>query len=56
MNAMFASGKYPWVIIPVGRRQQYMSTLEEASVKQNITPFCDFISDCMAFGSIHSEY
>jgi hypothetical protein len=56
MNAMFASGKYPWVIIPVGCRQQYMNTLEEASVKQNIIPFCDFISDCMAFGSIHSEY
>ena len=46
MNVMFASGKYPWTIIPVERRLQYMNTLEEASVKQNIDPFCDFIADC----------
>lgn len=47
MNVMFASGKYPWVIIPVERRQQYMNALEEASVKQNIIPFCDFLADCI---------
>jgi len=46
MNVMFASGKYPWTIIPVERRQQYMNALEEASVKQNIIPFCDFLADC----------
>jgi len=48
MNVMFASGQYPWVIIPVERRQQYMSALEEASVNQNIIPFCDFLRDCLA--------
>lgn len=46
MNVMCASGKYPWTIIPVERRQQYMASLEEASVKQNIIPFCDFLADC----------
>jgi len=43
MNTMFASGKYPWTIIPVERRQQYMDALEQASVTQNIIPFCDFL-------------
>jgi len=46
MNVMLASGKYPWTIIPVERRQQYMNALEEASVKQNIIPFCDFLVEC----------
>ncbi len=46
MNVMCASGKYPWAIITVERRQQYMNALEEASVKQNIIPFCDFLVDC----------
>jgi Fic family protein len=46
MNVMFASGKYPGTIIPVEGRQQYMNTLEEASAKQNIIPFCDFLADC----------
>lgn len=46
MNVMFASGKYPWTIIPVEKREQYMSSLEEASVKQNIVPFCDFLVGC----------
>ena len=47
MNVMFASGKYHWTIIPVEFRKQYMDALEEASVKQNIIPFCDFLADCM---------
>lgn len=47
MNVMCASGKYPWTIIPVERRQQYMDSLEEASVRQNIIPFCDFIETCI---------
>ncbi len=44
MNLMCAAGKFPWIIIPVERRQQYMEALEKASVEQNIIPFCDFIS------------
>jgi hypothetical protein len=31
MNAMLASGGYPWTIIPVLRRDEYMSALERAS-------------------------
>lgn len=45
MNAMFASGGYPWTIIPVERRAKYMSALEAASVEQDIRPFVDFLSE-----------
>jgi hypothetical protein len=45
MNLMLASGNFPWTIISVKYRQQYMDALEEASVKQNIIPFCDFLGN-----------
>ena len=44
MNAMLASGGYPWTVIPVERRNDYMQALEEASVKGNIAPFAEFLS------------
>jgi len=43
MNAMLASGGYPWTVIPVESREQYMQALEKASVEQDIKPFTDFI-------------
>ena len=43
MNAMLASGGYPWTIIPVERRTEYMQALEQASVGQDITSFASFI-------------
>jgi Fic family protein len=45
MNVMLASGGYPWVIVPVEKRTQYMKALEEASVRQNIKPFSQFLGD-----------
>jgi hypothetical protein len=50
MNVMLASGKYPWTIIPVEKREHYMRSLEEASVKHNIIPFCDFLSGALLKG------
>lgn len=44
MNVMLASGGYPWTVIPVGSRKQYMQALEQASVQQNIQPFTAFIA------------
>lgn len=44
MNVMCASGGYPWTIIPVEQRNTYMAALEQASVKQNIVPFCKFLA------------
>lgn len=44
MNVMLASGGYPWTVIPVNARDAYMSTLEQASVLEDITPFAKFIA------------
>jgi len=44
MNAMLASGGYPWTVIPVEERAEYMKTLEEASVLGDIEPFTKFLS------------
>lgn len=43
MNAMLASGGFPWTVIPVERRDEYMQALEKASVEEDITPFASFI-------------
>lgn len=43
MNVMFASGGYPWTVIPVEQRDEYMKALEIASVENNIEPFAKFI-------------
>ncbi len=44
MNVMLAAGGYPWTIIPVEKRDEYMSSLENASVGQNIEDFAKFIA------------
>lgn len=44
MNAMLASGGYPWTVIPVEERDNYMNALESASVDQDIKPFAEFVS------------
>lgn len=44
MNVMLASGGYPWTVITVNRRNDYMAALEEASVNENIKPFAEFLA------------
>ena len=44
MNAMLASGGYPWTVVPLEERDAYMAALEDASVGQNIAPFADFLA------------
>ncbi len=44
MNVMMAAAGYPWTVIPVQSRAQYMAALEAASVDQNIGPFADFLA------------
>ena len=44
MNTMLASGGYDWLIIPVERRDEYMTALEKASVIEDIVPFAKFLS------------
>lgn len=45
MNCMFASGGFPWCIIPVTQRAHYMTALESASFGGSITEFALFIRD-----------
>ena len=45
MNAMLASGGYPWTVIRVEDRDAYMATFESASVDMNIDPFTQFIAE-----------
>ena len=45
MNAMLASGGYPWTVIRVEDRAAYMKALESASVQMNIGPFAAFIAE-----------
>jgi hypothetical protein len=47
MNLMMASGGYPWAIIPVERRDEYMQALETASVKQDIVSFTQFLASLL---------
>ena len=47
MNVMMASGGYPWTVIPLDRRDEYMSALEDASVKQDILPFARLLASIM---------
>ncbi len=44
MNVMLASGGYPWTVIPHEARNDYMATLEKASVRKNIKPFTKFLA------------
>jgi hypothetical protein len=43
MNLMMASGGYPWTIVPLERRAEYMSALESASVDRDIKAFSTFL-------------
>ena len=44
MNAMLASGGYPWTTVRVEDRHTYMSALETASVGGDVTPFAELIA------------
>ena len=43
MNVMMAAGGYPWTIVPLEARTEYMEALESASVHQDIVPFAQFL-------------
>lgn len=48
MNVMAAAGGYPWIIVPLARRTDYMAALESASVEGNIRPFARFLAGLVA--------
>ncbi|MDG2521203.1 Fic family protein [Caulobacter segnis] len=44
MNLMMAAGGYPWTVIPVQARDDYMTALEAASHNGDIVPFAQFLA------------
>jgi len=48
MNVMLAAGGYPWTIIPIEKRDEYMAALESGSVDQDITPFAAFLGSLLS--------
>ncbi len=48
MNLMSASGGYPWIVIPLERRDDYMSALESASVEGDIKPFSILLANLVS--------
>jgi hypothetical protein len=53
MNVMLAGGGYPWTVIPLETRDDYMASLEEASVRKNIEPFSRFLAKLVQKGMEH---
>ena len=45
MNAMLASGGYPWTVIRVEDRKDYLAALDAASIDVKIEPFAGFIAE-----------
>jgi Fic/DOC family protein len=43
LNVMLAAGGYPWTVIPLEKRDDYMNALERGGVDQNIKPFLIFL-------------
>jgi Fic family protein len=44
MNAMLVPGGYPWTIVPLEGREEYMQSLESASSGRDIVPFARFVA------------
>ena len=53
MNAMLASGGYPWTVIRVEDRNDYFAALESASIGQDIEPFARFVSERLEWSAKH---
>lgn len=45
MNAMLASGGHPWTVIRIEDREEYLRTLDAASIQGDIGPFADFVAE-----------
>lgn len=47
MNTLLAGGGYPWTIVQVDDRDEYLAALETASVASDVRPFARFIAKQM---------
>ena len=55
MNAMLASGGYPWTIVRLDDRKTYLSALDSASIDGDITPFARFLEQRVRWALEHHE-
>jgi fido (protein-threonine AMPylation protein) len=49
MNAMLASGGYPWTVVRVEDRARYLRALDSASIDLEIAPFAAFLAERVAW-------
>jgi len=54
MNAMLASGGFPWTIVRVEDRKRYLDALDCASVDLNIVPLARFLAERVAWSSLQA--
>ena len=47
MNAMLASGGFPWTVVRVEDRAEYLDALDRASIDSDIAPFAAFLTRCV---------
>lgn len=45
MNAMLASGGYPWTVVRVEDRARYLRALDSASIDLDVEPFAAFLAE-----------
>jgi fido (protein-threonine AMPylation protein) len=51
MNAMLASGGYPWTVVRVEDRGRYLRALDSASIDLNVEPFALFLAERVAWSA-----
>lgn len=49
MNVMLASGGFPWTVIRVDDRDEYLAALDSASIDLKIKPFAKFVAQCVKY-------
>ena len=52
MNSQLVTGGYPWAIVPLELREQYMKALEMASVEEDISDFAAFVISLISTSKI----
>lgn len=51
---MMAAGGYPWLVIPVEEKDEYMAALEAASVEGDIGPFVESLGSLIDGENSHN--
>ncbi len=50
-HSQLVTAGYPWVVIPVERREEYMAALEKAIVEGDVERFVRFVGSLMGQSS-----